>query len=242
MNSQNYNGDTALHLCANHTSTDIVQIFLDHPDIDINIQNRQGFSPLHLSVIYRSIELTHLLLARSSVRVDLRDNQGRTVWNFVNLEFAKVLDTKTSSLEVLFEAALYHLAQNNNDIVNLLLDSHPLILDMKDKRGANLLHFACEARNEVLFSKLLPSAKANDSDFLGNSYLHTTSRTDNLDFTRQLLANGFDPTARNLYGKMPGELTSNPDMLDLHDGIFCCRLCKLNCRLYAFILRSKHKE
>ncbi|PKI52396.1 poly [ADP-ribose] polymerase tankyrase-1 [Punica granatum] len=97
--------------------------------------------------------------------------------------------------------------------VQLLLE-RGASLEAKDEDGALPLHDACAGGYSDIVQLLFDSARDAECvkrmletcDDEGDTPLHHAARGEHADVIRTLLAAGADPTKRNLFGKIPGEL------------------------------------
>ena len=83
VNDANYFGATGLMLALSSCHKDVVQVLLQHPQIDINKVDHHGRSALHFAVIHDNQEEMAALLARNDV-LTTSINQFARFENFEN--------------------------------------------------------------------------------------------------------------------------------------------------------------
>jgi len=81
VNAADKDGDTPLHIAANHDDPDIIALCL-HYGAHLNAVNQVGETPLIQAVQHNSIESVRTLLS-SHAEVNLRDTQGKTALDSV---------------------------------------------------------------------------------------------------------------------------------------------------------------
>ena len=89
MNLQDSGGWTALIRASANGRTEIVQMLLERPEIDVNLQNRWGRTALMWASQYanksesgNSSKILELLLQRPEIDKSLKDKNKRSAWVF----------------------------------------------------------------------------------------------------------------------------------------------------------------
>ena len=80
VNEENGFGETGL-MCANHSNNNVVQLLLQHPQIDVNKADAVGNNALHLAALADNHEGMKLLLDRedlTSGSINSRNDMGRS--------------------------------------------------------------------------------------------------------------------------------------------------------------------
>uniref|UniRef100_A0A6M2DPR1 Putative ipt domain of the transcription factor nfkappab n=1 Tax=Xenopsylla cheopis TaxID=163159 RepID=A0A6M2DPR1_XENCH len=154
LNIKNDFGKTILHAAIEKKHYTYIKPLLA-AGIDPNITDDEGNSPLHVAVQENCLNaVTHLLNTKSKnkVKIDIFNNDGKTAVHLAaaigNTDIFKKLLEKNAdvnSTEILSDNTLLHIAvyNDNSDIVQLLLDSPNIKVDLYNKQGHTPLHLAC---------------------------------------------------------------------------------------------------
>lgn len=159
---------------------------LKNPDIDVNAQgsdNPSGYTLLHLAVQQGSKAVIAALLTKD-VEVNARVN------------------------DVIGHTAL-HLAvfDNNQEAIELLLQSPHIDPSATDKLGESPLHLAVRKSNQAVIEKLLKKrANVNEPDSFGNTPLHVAVKEGDKDVIRLLVAKDANLDLPNKEGETPRNL------------------------------------
>ena len=70
--------NTALHIAAERGHTRMVELLLEHPEVQINIENHMGWTPLCKAAFAGHVEVVRRLLARPELEVNLVDQDRQT--------------------------------------------------------------------------------------------------------------------------------------------------------------------
>ena len=106
--SEDVNGDTGLHVSAQHGHDNIAKVFLDH-EINVNIQGWENMTPLIRAAEYGHLTTTRLLIDRGAGLV-LRDSDGRTA-----LDHAAGMDYPDIVSEILTRGARQDVTNNDDE-------------------------------------------------------------------------------------------------------------------------------
>nr|XP_006820402.1 PREDICTED: ankyrin repeat domain-containing protein SOWAHB-like [Saccoglossus kowalevskii] len=68
---------TALHWAAKHGKKEMLKLFADRPDLDINVKSHGGYTPLHIASMYGNEAAIQMLLSDFKANVDARDYSGK---------------------------------------------------------------------------------------------------------------------------------------------------------------------
>jgi hypothetical protein len=152
INATDANGDTAMHLAANHFSIEIVKALFTF-GADANIRNKDGLTPLHLIVMTTDVEvLRSFFLAEKVVRESNRSN---------------VMHVKSSESTIQHFSPIY-LTKSMRSGLWPSID-----LNIRDNRGRTSLHTAAsmafvDAADVLISNGAFPHIR--DSE--GNSILY----------------------------------------------------------------------
>ena len=76
---ENYFGSTGLMFALDYSHNNVVQLLLNHPQIDVNKVNRRGYCALHYAVDPDNDEAMKALLARQDLTtINQRNDDGET--------------------------------------------------------------------------------------------------------------------------------------------------------------------
>ena len=173
----------------------ILRFLLEHT-IDVNEQNRSGNSLLHEKLK----DYRNKYIGMSSV-VPPEKNEPDIILDLL-LERTD-LDVNLMNYEDL--PPLYYACRyTTSRIVSKLLEcgADPYVLC--GKKGATLLHVACESEKmDIVQTLILFSADINAADADSITPLHIACDKQNEELIQYLLENGADPMARDKYGDTP---------------------------------------
>ena len=118
-------GSTALILAAHRKHTEVVEVLLAHPEIDINAANRYGYTALHAAIDNHGSgeEIIKKLLAREVIEVNAQNNDGQT-------------------------ALMLSCAAQEGKQAQLLLEHPATDVNMQDSAGNSALMYAAYKINE----------------------------------------------------------------------------------------------
>ncbi|RPA89175.1 ankyrin, partial [Choiromyces venosus 120613-1] len=151
------------------TRLDIIKIFLDIPDVDVNSRCFYSMTPLHLTLFMEKekghAEVLQLLLAHDRVEVDLADESSWT--------------------------PLSRAAHSGAEwAVRLLLDDGRSSVEHADSQGRTPVHLAAKRGHDKIVKMLLESERAhvNTPDHDGETPLFTAASRGRLRVVNELLA------------------------------------------------------
>ncbi|KAK1252172.1 hypothetical protein MKX08_003359 [Trichoderma sp. CBMAI-0020] len=84
VNRRAVDGNTPLHRAVGESSMEIVDLLLEHPDIDANLVNQWGLSPMHLALIYGRSDVVQCLVRTCNVPLPRLDKR----WRWAAIHFA----------------------------------------------------------------------------------------------------------------------------------------------------------
>lgn len=212
VNDQDNNGNTLLHLAAQHGYSDLIKWLLDKcaGTISANAQNNFGLSPLHMAVIGCHFKITEKLLSvLDADDVNIRDASGEHV---------------------------LHKAARNDDgsIFELLLGVNGIVLNASDDSGRNCFHHAAVNGNikalQKLFSNGIDNKKIRDND--GKTCLHLAAQADGPDVISFLLKNDseIDVNAADINGNTPLHLAAKSGNHNAAKALLASGRVQIKCR------------
>jgi len=120
VNAQNYNGNTALILASSNGRTEIVEMLLKHPKIDVNLNDASGYTALMWASNMGHTEIVVMLLEKGA-DVNANMELGWTALMMANqnghTEIVNMLEQKMKAIEVANEIA--ENAARQNTIFNI---------------------------------------------------------------------------------------------------------------------------
>ena len=185
VNEATFNGGcTALMWALHRHHNDVVQVLLNHPEIDVNIVDSPGGrSALHWAVNVVNHEGLQVLLARPEIDVNKVDDLGRTPlhWavNVANLEAVEALlarpELDVNRDDGLGKSALHWaVTVANHEAIEVLLAHPDIDVNKVDGRGKSALHWAVTVDNHIGLEALLAQqhlTAINQTNFGGRSQI-----------------------------------------------------------------------
>ncbi|CAL9698706.1 unnamed protein product [Knipowitschia caucasica] len=225
LDTQEHNGQTALHIAAATDQALIINDLLEH-GAQLHIRDTWGRSPLHVCVEKRHVRsllavFRTLQNLQKEVDVDMVNYEGLTCLHVAVLAHGAVLRQVSASGgdlgpegSMCSKEALLQRARRAADCVRALLHMGASCGVKDPKSGRTVVHMAAEHGDTQLLRLLLqqPSALAelNTPTFSGNTALHVLcglqSCERQLEGVKMLLRRGADPGARNLENELPYQL------------------------------------
>ena len=167
LKQTNESGETALHRAARRNLTTFINIFLDH-GADVNFENSKGQTPLHIAS-----ENGHKEAVNALIRDEI-DLQPRPC-------------TKLNCKDNYYQTPLMAALIKGDESVFNVLNEAGAMLDVKNKRGQNLIHILVEHNKLQLLDDILNKISKeriyqllNDNDFMEENPLHIAARVGNL--------------------------------------------------------------
>ncbi|XP_046643175.1 serine/threonine-protein phosphatase 6 regulatory ankyrin repeat subunit B-like [Daphnia pulicaria] len=229
-------GDTPLHVAAEYAKDmDIVELLLNHPDVDVNLLNFNGHSALDRAKnIHRLGErIANLLREKGAVErengLSKRNNASlKKLVNYTSSYFEdkieKVLSDATVPIEdqiarIKEEHLISAIKDSDVERVRFLLKNGADISSARGEDGNNALHLASlKAKTTDIIDAILETGKfdINGVDNKGDTCLHLAIKLRRKLFginpdikTRHLIRKGADPTIANKEGDTPFHLAAS---------------------------------
>jgi ankyrin repeat protein len=205
--------------------SDIVNLLLEQPGIDVNAQDTSGASPLHIvSGVQRASKFMIHRLIWKGARLSIRNNKGQTplhlACQYGNIDAVDVLlasganptECDENGANTLHYAARRKHEETIRNLIDHVPESTRDFAKSKDKHGQNALHYLWRkrsSRTEVDSLKLLLelSADVNELDQAGMSptatFLSTSAfgpSDDDLEALRLLFEHGADASFKTKQG------------------------------------------
>ncbi len=223
------NGATPLHLAAaNAKDMDIVELLLNHPDVDVNLmddywQNAQDYAMENENGLDERI--ANLLkekgvIERENELFREKNESLEKLLNYTSSNAEEEIESILSDRSVPFEDKIARINEENliSAIKNSDVESVRLLLENGadisacGEYGMNALHLASKyARTTHLIDVILETGKfdINAADNYGRTPLHYAIMGTNSDINaRHLIRKGADPTIANREGNTPFHLAA----------------------------------
>jgi ankyrin repeat protein len=127
-----HNGDTALIIAARKGHSDIIEVLLSHPKIEVNLCNSAGRSPLMIAALQGQLDCTQKLLQIPEIDINAEDQDGNT-------------------------ALMWASATGQLDVIDMLLEREDLDPSITNKSGFKAFEIAIRSGNFEL-SRVLSDA------------------------------------------------------------------------------------
>jgi len=82
LNKQNESGETALHVAIIHEHKEIIEMLINHRDINLRLQNDQGLTPFAAALRVKNTKAAERILDKEPTTAEQFDKLGR---NFLHL-------------------------------------------------------------------------------------------------------------------------------------------------------------
>ncbi|GCB24470.1 ankyrin repeat domain-containing protein 50 [Aspergillus awamori] len=215
FSAQDTNGLTALHIAACEGDMLVVELLLQHPEVDVNAQDTDGLTALHIAAGEGHMLVVELLLQHPEVDVNAQDTDGLTALHIAagegHMPVVELLlqhprvDVNvqdTDGLTALHIAA----GEEYSPIVELLLQKPKLDVNTQDIEGLAALHDAAY-EGRLLSLKLLlqhTGIIVNKQDKCGLTALHKAANKGHLPTVELLLQHPeMDVNVRDTRGRTP---------------------------------------
>ncbi|GLA10200.1 hypothetical protein AnigIFM60653_001844 [Aspergillus niger] len=182
FNAQDTNGLTALHIAACEGDMLVVELLLQHPEVEVNAQDTDGLTALHIAAGEGHMPVVELLLQHPRIDVNVQDTDGLTALHIAaGEEYSPIvelllqkqkLDVNTQDIEGL--TALHDAAYEGRLLsLKLLLQHTGIIVNKQDKCGLTALHKAANKGHLPTVELLLqhPEVDVNVRDTRGRTPL-----------------------------------------------------------------------
>ena len=182
----------ALNIAAMYGHSDVVQLLIEQPHININNKNWLGHTPLSLAAWYGQLDVIEVLLTESETEVDPQDKEcGQTPLSLAveqgNTSIAKLLlanGADPNSRDKKGRTPLGWAAEKGRpEEVKLLLTSSKILPNLADRDGITPLHQAVKSRNDQIVRLLLSrkDVDLNSHDSSGRTAFDHVVRSGNFD-------------------------------------------------------------
>jgi len=159
INMINNIGETALHIACNYEQDTIVELLLNHEDIDINIQDLQNkYTPLMYAVSLNNFLITQMLINHKKINFLCQDVAGNTAYHHginedVSEDLIKILDEKL---------------EDKTETKN--------IYNLTNLNGNTILHVLLEKNIQINLKKYIENTNLNIQNYRGNTIWHLFSK------------------------------------------------------------------
>ena len=216
---------TGLMLAASQGQSNIVEILLGHPNIDVNAQDSNGDSALCLAAEFGSKETIQILLKKPTIDINKVNHRGWSALyiaakeDHINcVEFLLEANVNSSLKDEDFQATAILRAADFGwyDVVDLMANYQSVDITCTDINNRGLFHYA-SANGHTEVVQLLATCEELDPDAkdkLGNTALHEASRVGSLEVVRALLEIGATKETKNDDGKSPFQVACDNGNLD----------------------------
>ncbi|KAF4517990.1 hypothetical protein B566_EDAN008826, partial [Ephemera danica] len=195
LNMQNYIGITPLHLASAVGNIEAVE-FLLNQDCSVETRSNTGNTAFHFAAERNHIKILEILLTRNESLLNSQNNDGQTSLHVAcwegKIEAAEFLVRHDCSVterdgcgNTVFHYASY---KDQIQILDLLLQQHNSLLNIKDKDGNTTLHVACLfGKINVVLYLLSKDCSVTDCNNSGFSALHCAAKNNHIEIMRLLL-------------------------------------------------------
>lgn len=233
VNRTDKNGCTAFHLAALRNNTKVVQLILEHDDLELDLDTSQGpGQKTTRDIITENFSEIKRLLPQKSVvgnhECSLKETLFQHLYRWESQEFVSIFKRNlnkypTHAVQELNDGCYTCLQYASNyglhDVVKVLLEyeADPNATTDYDKRPPVVL--ACLRQNQdilKIFLDLPPESNfnINATDAKGNTALHYAAQNGDLNSVIALLSHGADIKIRNIFNWPPLSAPAVHTMLD----------------------------
>ena len=245
---------TGLMLAASQGQSNMVEILLGHPRIDVNAQDGNGDSALCLAAEFGSKETIQILLKMPNIEIDRVNHRG---WSAL---YSAAKEDHVHCVEILLESKADSSLKDKDfqatailraadfgwyDVVDLMANYQSVDITCTDIHNRGLFHYAsANGHTEVI--QLLATCEELDPDAkdeIGNTALHEASRVGSLDAVQALLEDGATREIKNDGGKTPFQVACDNGNLDVASLLAGKSITDLESSLPVWALvKSGHSE
>ncbi|XP_066603546.1 rabankyrin-5 [Prorops nasuta] len=177
VNARDSDGKTPIHIAIHNQHSQIINLLLCHPNIDLNKRDKKNLTPFATALTVRNNKAAQAILEKLPKAAEHLDNKGR---NFLHTAIQK-----NDMESILF---LLSIQVDVNSRVNDVTQTPPL-------------HLATVSGNEMLVrSFILAGARVNDTDANRNTALHAAAKAGHAVIVSALLQNNINFDAVNADG------------------------------------------
>lgn len=137
INTQDENGNTALHVATKHRNLDVIKFLLVN-NVNINSQNNEGDTPLHVATKHWELELINFLITNGA-NINIKNNEGNSAWMYI----------EKNIIEDLFGYSYPSVE------ISSILTKFPQFLNYQNKFGDSPLMTQIRYRNTAMINFLL---------------------------------------------------------------------------------------
>ncbi|XP_067661057.1 ankyrin repeat domain-containing protein 50-like [Haliotis asinina] len=202
-------GDNILHLACDKGHVEVVEYVLSLDKVDINSRGRWKRTPLIIAGINGNKKVVELLM-RNGANPSLRDGPGKNILHYIcwggDVEVLKyILSLNKMDIDSRGERERTPLItaglKGHKDVVELLVENGA-DLSLTDKRGDNILHFACDKGHVKVVEYVLSLHKVdiNSRGRWKKTPLLTAGHNGHREVVELLLRNGANLALRDASG------------------------------------------
>ena len=179
INRKDVYGDTLLHKAVNEGRTELISLLID-VGADVNAVNGNGQSGLYIASRFNRLAIVKKLVESGG-----------------DPKFVTVKKESTAAHTAAFRGF--------TDVVRLLIDSEPNLLNQSNNRGFTPLHMAASKGHVQTVNLLLSYAgiELDTQSDTGSAALHFAAKNDHLDIVKQLVSAGANINLTNNNGHTP---------------------------------------
>ena len=204
---KNHGGMSCIGFAASLGYWEIVRLFLERENFDINDKDEKGCTPLMEATKTSDMTMLQTLLKHEKIDVNVQDNNGHTplMWATmisINTDCRVTMHTKTGLDDKRRDGQTTSLkGKNCQAIVQLLLKHKDIDINKMNNDNQTSLHFAALYGHEAMMSLLLEQKgiDVNVKSGYGGTPLLVAARSGYEEVVRRLLAyENVDVNARNM--------------------------------------------
>lgn len=209
--NEGYNGHTPLTYACKKNDTNLLNLLLQYPQLNVNSTNALGKTPLYIACLHGNFDIVKILLLHNA-NINYHNKTGESaLWAACKYGYSNIVDlliqnnvdvnnTNSNGDSPLWAA----MTSKNISIVKLLLQNNA---DVNQKDMCNLdtpALFACEKQNIPLLKLLIRyNANINYTNMLGQTPLWIAINKKNIPLIELLLSNNADANKSYLNGNTP---------------------------------------
>lgn len=187
INRKGNDGSTQLHVAIKNNHLEVLEMLLNHDDIDPNVQDKNGYTPLHLAIENGNLDAVKMLLSYKA-NPNIQDYD-----DFTPFHLAAKSD-KPASIDIMRA---------------LLIKRRNLEFTPQNNDYTSPLYLAAFYGHTDIFNELLKNSTINFQDKNGNTQLHLAAHYGHQHVIEMLLKNGADPDIKNKNQLSPRDVATN---------------------------------